>query len=191
MIDSFELSKVVGAVLAALLVIFGSRTAIEIFGRHGFDAKLGFTLPTPKEGAAPAAGTEGAAPAAKEGGGFDAAKVVAMIATAKPESGQGTFKKCLACHSAEKGAPSKAGPNLWGVVGRPRASQADFGGYSDAMKGKGGEWTYEDLAAFAHSPKTFLPGTKMIFPGVPDPGDVADLVAYIRTLADSPAPLPQ
>jgi cytochrome c len=189
MIDSFELSKIAGAVLAALLVIFGTRTAIEIFGGHGHDAAPGYTLAPPKEGA-PAAGWEGTSPAAAPAA-FDAAKVVAMIATAKPDNGQATFKKCLACHSAEKGAKSKAGPNLWGVIGRPRASEADFSGYSDAMKSKGGNWTYEDVAAFVHSPKTFLPGTKMIFPGVHDAGDVADVLAYMRTLSDSPPPLPQ
>jgi cytochrome c len=58
------------------------------------------------------------------------------------------------------------------------------------MKTKGGDWTYADLAGFVHSPKGWLPGTKMIFPGVSDPAELADLLAYIRTLADSPAPLP-
>jgi cytochrome c len=58
------------------------------------------------------------------------------------------------------------------------------------MKAKGGEWTFVDLAGFVHGPKTWLPGTKMIFPGVSDPGELADLLAYVRTLADSPAPLP-
>ena len=188
MMDSFELSKILGAGLAALLVIFGPRAAIEIWqsGRH--DAKSGYTLPAPAEqAAAPAEGAAGS------GGGtaaFDAAKVVTMIAAAKPENGQGTFKKCLACHTADKAAASKAGPNLWGVVGRKRATREDFSGYSEAMKAKGGEWSFVDLAGFVHSPKGWLPGTKMLFPGVAEPGDVADLLAYVRTRSDSPVPLP-
>jgi cytochrome c len=76
------------------------------------------------------------------------------------------------------------------VVGRKRATREDFSGYSEAMKAKGGEWSFADLAGFVHSPKGWLPGTKMLFPGVAEPGDVADLLAYIRSLADSPAPLP-
>jgi cytochrome c len=187
MIDSFELSKIAGAVFAALLVIFGPKAAIEIWHGGAHDAKPGFTLEAPtKQAAAPASAAPASAAAA-----FDAAKVVSAIAAGKPESGQGTFKKCLACHTADKTSASKAGPNLWGVVGRKRATREDFSGYSDAMKAKGGEWTFEDLAGFVHSPKGWLPGTKMLFPGVAEPGDVADLLAYIRTLSDSPAPLPQ
>jgi cytochrome c len=113
-----------------------------------------------------------------------------MIAAANASNGQGTFKKCLACHSADKASASKAGPNLWGVVGRKRGGREDFASYSEAMKSKGGEWSFADLAAFVHSPKGWLPGTKMIFPGIADPAEVADLLAYMRTLADSPAPLP-
>jgi cytochrome c len=185
MMDSFELTKIAGAVLAALLLMFAPRTFIDIM-REGHNAPVanGFTLPKPAP-ATEAASGGAAAPAA-----FDPAKVVAMIATAKPDSGAQTFKKCLSCHTGDKTSPSKAGPNLWGIVGRPRASRSDFNGYSDAMKTKGGEWSYADLASFIHSPKTFVPGTKMAFAGVPDPQDLADLIAYLRTLSDSPPALP-
>lgn len=183
--DSFEFTKVAASVLSALLLIFGAKTALEIagVGRH-HDIKGGFTLPaaTP-EGAAPAEPGK-PAPAA-----FDPAAVVAMLKTAKPEDAAGTFKKCAACHSYEKGAANKVGPDLWGVVGRKKGS-VDFSGYSEAMKTKGGEWTYADLAQFIHSPKGFVPGTKMMFAGVTDPQDLANVIAYLRTLSDSPAPLP-
>jgi len=188
--DSFELSKLAGAVLAALLVIFAPKTAIEIWQQGDREAKPGYVLPAATEpAAAPADGAKG-----EDGGttaAFEPATVVAMIAAAKPENGQAAFKKCLACHSAEKEAGSKVGPNLWGIVDRPRAARGDFSGYSEAMRTKGGQWTYEDLAGFVHNPKGWLPGTKMIFPGVADPGELADLLAYMRTLGDSPAPLPQ
>lgn len=136
---------------------------------------------------APAAGGA-AAPAA---GGFDAKKVVSMIGSAKADAGAGLFKKCAACHSASATEPSKAGPNLWNIVGRAKGTREDFKSYSEAMKAKGGAWTFEDLAAFAHNPKGFVSGTKMIFPGIKEPSDVADLLAYMRTLADKPADLPQ
>lgn len=185
MMDSFEFTKVAAAVLSALLLIFGTKTAIEIAG-VGQSHKVvgGFTLPAAApEAAAPAAGP--AAPAA-----FDPAAVVALLKTAKPEDAAGTFKKCAGCHSYDKASGSKAGPNLWGVLGRKKGTRADFSGYSEAMKTKGGDWTYADLAQFIHSPKTFLPGTKMLFNGVTDPTDLANVIAYLRTLSDSPPPLP-
>lgn len=184
MMDSFEFTKIAGGVLMALLLIFLPKTFIDLAHHHG-PVEGGYTLPAPSEtAAAPAAGGE-AAPAA-----FDPAKVAAAIATAKPENGAAAFKKCLACHTAEKGAASKAGPNLWGVLGRPHGSFPGFG-YSEAMKSKGGDWTYSDLASFLHKPKAFVPGTKMVFAGVADSAELADLIAYIRTLSDNPPPLPQ
>ena len=185
MMDSFEFTKVAAAVLSALLLIFGAKTALEIagVGRH-HEVVGGFTLPAAApEAAAPAAG----APAPAK---FDPAAVVAMIKTAKPEDAAGTFKKCAGCHSYEKGAANKVGPDLWGIVGRPKGSVASFTGYSEAMKTKGGDWSYADLAQFIHSPKTFVAGTKMLFMGVTDPQDLANVIAYLRTLSDSPAPLP-
>ena len=183
--DSFEFTKVAAAVLSALLLIFGAKTALEIagVGRH-HDITGGFTLPAATPEAAAPADAGKPAPAA-----FDPAAVVAMIKTAKPEDATGTFKKCAGCHSSEKGAANKVGPDLWGLVGRPKASAAGFS-YSEGMKSKGGNWSYADLAQFIHSPKTFVPGTKMLFTGVTDPTDLANLIAYLRTLSDSPQPLP-
>lgn len=185
MMDSFEFSKIAAAVLLALLVIVGSRTYIQ--GRHPhYDEAAGYQLPAPPpEEAAPAAGA-----AAEKGPAFDPAAVVALIAKAKPDAGKQALGKCLACHTADKAAASKAGPNLWNVVNRKPGTREDFKGYSDGMKAKGGEWSYEHLAAFIHSPKTYLPGTKMGFNGVSKPEELADIIAYLRTLADSPAPLP-
>ncbi len=177
-LDSFELSKIAGGFLCALLVIVGFRVALEISEHGKAPEKPGYVLPTPE--AAPAAG--GAAPAgAPAAAAFDAAAVAQAAAAANAEAGAAIFKKCTACHSAETGGPNKVGPNLAGVVGRPKASHAGFG-YSDAMKAKGGNWTLEDLASFIHSPKTFVPGTKMLFPGIADAGELGDLLAYLNTL---------
>jgi cytochrome c len=117
---------------------------------------------------------------------------VAQLASAKADDGAAVFKKCAACHAVKKDAPSGAAPNLWGVVNRPKAAQADFAAkYSDAIKAKGGEWTYENLALFLHQPKGYIAGTKMAFAGIKDPGEIANVIAYLRTLADAPAPLPK
>lgn len=184
MIDSFEISKIAGAVLAALLVIFGTKTFIEIRGESHAPEKPGFELEAPPP---EAKAGEAAAPAAAA---FSPADVLKALATAKPENGQATFKKCMACHTGEKGGANKVGPHLWGVVGRKPGSVEGFS-YSDAMKSQTTDWTFEHLAAFLHSPKTAVPGTKMVFAGVTNTGDLADLLAYLRTLNDSPPPLPQ
>ncbi|HUO55546.1 MAG TPA: cytochrome c family protein [Rhodoblastus sp.] len=136
----------------------------------------GFDLPS---GAEPA---KKAAPVA-------AVPLSELLAKADPAKGKALIKVCATCHSFDKGAPAKVGPNLYGVVGRPKGSEAGFA-YSDAMKAKGGDWTFEDINAFITSPKTFLPGTKMGFGGEPSAEKRADIIAYLRTLSDSPVPLP-
>lgn len=186
MLDSFELTKIASGVLLALLLIFVPKTFINIAQQSHGEIEGGYTLPAPTEGGGAPAEGGGAAPA-----GFDPAQVIAALPSANSDNGAATFKKCLACHSAQKDAASKAGPNLWGVLGRPHGSYPDFKGYSDAMKSKNVEWNYADLAHFLHKPREFMPGTKMIFAGVSDTGELADLIAYIRTLSDSPLPLPE
>jgi cytochrome c len=204
--DSFELSKFVGAVLAALLLIVGSNVIIDAKTASSPNQPVaGYKLPTDtataeapageaaaKETAEAPAGpaADGAAPAPAAGG-FDAKAVVAMLASAKAEDGAAKFKACAACHQVKKDAPSAVAPNLWGIVNRPKAAQADFATkYSEAMKAKGGEWSYENLALFLHQPKGYIPGTKMVYNGIKDPAEIASVVAYLRTLADAPAPLP-
>ncbi|MBY0560893.1 cytochrome c family protein [Hyphomicrobium sp.] len=186
--DSFEFTKIAGAVLSALLLIFGVKTAIDMTVGHTPE-KPGFVLPTAapaSEAAAPKEGAAATAPAAGGGG----EEVVALLAKANPENGKAIFKKCQACHVSEKGKAPTVGPNLWDVVNRPKASYPGFA-YSEAMKKKGGDWSFEELAHFLHGPKTFIPGTKMVFNGLPSASDEADVIAYLATLADTPVPLPK
>lgn len=213
--DSFETTKIAAAVLSALLLIVGTKTLIEA-RQPGPLAKPGYTLPaaTKTAEAAPAAADKAedaakaeapkaadgaaapaadapkadavAAPAAAGGG---AAAVLAALPKADAGNGKTLFAKCKACHAVEKGKPKGIGPNLWGVVNRPKASFEGFE-YSPAMKAKGGNWTFEDLANFISNPKGFVAGTKMVFNGLQG-GDAADMIAYLAAQSDTPAELPK
>ena len=112
--------------------------------------------------------------------------MLALLPKASADNGQDTFKKCLACHTPDKGGRNLVGPNLWGVVGRKIAQAPGFA-YSDAMKSHPGEWTWEELAKYLHDPAGAIPGNKMPFPGVKDNAELADLLAYMRKLSDTPA----
>ena len=132
--DAFEVNKNIGAVLAALLLIVASKTVLDIVYREHKPAKPGWALPITEVSHSAAPG-KAAEP-------FDAKQVVALLSKASADGGKDTFKRCLQCHTPEKGGPNRVGPNLWGVVGRKAAQQAGFP-YSDAMKGHNAEWTWQ------------------------------------------------
>lgn len=113
-----------------------------------------------------------------------------LLAKADAAKGQADTKVCQACHNFEKGAGPKVGPPLYGVVGRPIASIAGFN-YSDSVKAMGGNWTYDEIFKFLKQPKALASGTKMSFPGEPDPQKRADILAYLQTLSDNPVPFPK
>jgi cytochrome c len=112
------------------------------------------------------------------------------LAGANAEAGKAIFmKQCFTCHTADKGGANKVGPNLWEVVGRKVASHAGFS-YSSALQAKGGEWSYEDINHMILKPAAYVKGTKMAFAGLPKEQERADVIAYLRTMADAPKPLP-
>ena len=176
---NIETNKIAGAVFGSLLFVVGVNIIAGGLFAPQKPAVPGYDLPAPEEGAAAA----GAAPAAP------AEPLPVLLAKADPAKGQSAAKKCAACHTFEKGGPNKVGPNLYGVVGRPVASHEGFN-YSAALKGKGGEWSYEAINEFVHNPKGYAPGTIMAFAGIAKPDERADILAYLRTLSDAPAPLP-
>jgi cytochrome c len=178
--DGFELNKIAGAVLAAMLVMVGGNTLLQIAtAKHS--GKPGWNLPV----------TEPKQKSSEPEVAFDASAVLALLPKADADAGAGIFKKCLSCHTPNKGGADLVGPNLYGVVGRKVGGSPSFAGrYSDAMKTHGGEWNWEALAKYLHDPAKAVPDNKMLFAGIPDNADLADLLVYLRTLSDSPVALP-
>jgi cytochrome c len=125
-------------------------------------------------------------PAAGAGGGA----LNAARASASAESGAQTAKQCEICHNVEEGKGAKIGPDLYGVVGRPVASEPGFS-YSAALKAKGGKWTFEALDKWITNPRADVPGTTMTFAGISSEKKRADVIAYLNTLSKNPQPLPK
>jgi cytochrome c len=179
--DSFEFNKIAGAVLGTALFVMALSIVSEMIYEPEKAEKPGYVVAVTN---VPHAG-ESTAP-------VEVKPITVRLASANVTAGEDVSKKCLACHTLLKDQPAKVGPNLWNVVGGPADHMASFH-YSEAMqhaRASGLTWTYENLDAFLASPKTLIPGTAMGFPGLPVPQERADVIAYLRTLADNPIPLP-
>jgi len=177
--NSFELNKILGAVLGCCLITLALNiTAGAIFSPHKSD-KPGYAIA-----------------AKEESGGGDAGKkepsqpIENLLANASVEKGQATAKQCAACHTFEKGGPNRVGPNLYDIVGHERGTGRGGFNFSAAMKTKGGKWTYEELDKFLQNPRGYIPGTNMTFAGLSRDQQRADVIAYLRSLSESPQPLP-
>lgn len=114
--------------------------------------------------------------------------IAAFLATADAGAGEQVFKKCAACHTVNQGGANGLGPNLFGIMGQPLAGKPGFA-YSEALKSKGGTWTWDAMSEWLKSPKTFAPGTKMTFAGLSKPEDRANLLVYLNSLGSN-LPLP-
>lgn len=180
--DSFQLNKIIGAILGTLLFVMGIGFLAEAIYHPIEDRGPGYALPEPE--VAEAGGTE--APVVAQ------VPLAILLASASAEQGQTAVRKCQSCHNFAEGAGNKQGPELYGVVGRTEGGHPGFG-YSDAVMARnaaGEVWTFENLNAFLTSPKTYVPGTKMGFAGVKDPVERANILAYLQTLSPSPVPFP-
>lgn len=175
--DSFELNKVAGAVLGTLLFALGSGFVADLIYHSKPAGNAGYALPEPVA----ASGAPAAAATVEP--------IAVRLASASVEKGQGGTKACQACHSFDKASPNKVGPGLWDVVERKLGSHAGFE-YSAGIKEKGGAWDYAQLDHFLENPKGYIKGTKMAYAGISSPQERANVIAYLRTLSESPKPLP-
>jgi cytochrome c len=179
--DSFEWNKIVGAVLGTLLFVVALKIGSEMIFEVPMPLKPGYVVqgaPAASSGAAPAQPVEEPLP--------DFGTVLAKADLAK---GQQVAGRCQQCHDLSKGGPDKIGPNLWGVVGRARASRSSFS-YSSAMSSSRAPWTFEALFKYLKSPASVVPGTKMSFAGLPSAQDRINLIAWLRTQSDAPVSIP-
>ena len=178
--DSFELNKILGAILGTCLVLLVTSFAAQAIFAPVMPEKPGFEIAVKEESHGGAA----------KGPAAPAEPIEKLLQTASVEKGTAAAKKCAACHTFEKGGPNRVGPNLFGVINEKKGEGRGGFNFSAAMKAKGGTWTYEDLNAFLLNPKAFIPGTAMGFAGISKDSERADVIAYLRSLADNPAPLP-
>ena len=177
--DSFELNKILGAVLGTCLALLSLNIAAgALFTAHPPE-KPGYEVAVQED----THGKPGDQAPAEE-------PLPVRFASADVGRGENSAKKCAACHTFGKGEPNRVGPNLWGVVGRPKASEAGFN-YSAAMKGMKGNWTPEDLDVYLTNPKAMVPGTNMSFAGIPRGKERADLITFLNAKSDKPIDLPK
>jgi cytochrome c len=178
---SITLQKIAGAVLFSLIVVMGLNLLVD-----GLMKKPVEPHREPIAAVSPASPAQAPAgvPVAEE------KPLPERLAAASVEKGQTEAKKCQSCHNFNPGGATKIGPDLAGVVGRPKASVAGFD-YSGALKKLGGTWSYDDLDKWLAKPGAFAPGTKMTFAGLPDGAERADVIAYLHSISPDAPPLPK
>ena len=178
--DSFEINKIIAAVLLVALLVIGIGKVSNIL----------FYVEKPK--------TPGYAVEVEQASGssITTAEVVekvvdiaTLMALGDVTSGEKIFKKCAACHSINKGGKHKIGPALYNVVGRKVGGVEDYK-YSKALIAYEKEWTFEELNGFLIKPAKHIKGTKMAYAGLRKEADRASVIKYLNANSDSPLPLP-
>jgi cytochrome c len=180
--DSFELNKIIGAILMTALIVIGINKLSDAI----------FYVEKPKQSAYKIEGVELAPSSSqvstqvKEVVQLDIKEILAM---GDLSHGEKVFKKCSACHIVAKGGKNKIGPALYGIVGRASAVSEGYS-YSKALKAHGKNWNFEELNAYLLKPQAHIKGTKMAFAGLRKDKDRASVILYLNSQSDSPLPKP-
>ena len=181
--DSFEINKIIAAVLLTVLIIIGIGKFTDVL----------FHVEKPKESAYKVEGLEVASTLAPSAGAetkvIEAVDIKALLAMGDLGHGEKVFKKCSACHQIAVDGKNMIGPNLWSVIGRTAGSVSDYK-YSKAMVAYGKEWTYEEMNSYLIKPQAYVKGTKMAFAGLRKEKDRASVILYMNSKSSSPKPLP-
>ena len=175
--DSFEVNKIIAAVLVVFLVIFGI----------GKFSDLIFHVDKPNISAYKVeASTETTSQAADS---VQTVDISALLAMGNVDHGKSVFKKCSACHSVKKDGKNKIGPALYNVLGRNVAALSDYK-YSKALMAYGKSWTFGEMNGFLIKPQAHIKGTKMAFAGIKKEKDRASVILFMNQNSDNPLPLP-
>ena len=179
--DGFELNKIIAAILMTVLIVIGISKFTDLI----------FYVEKPKQSAFKIEGVELASATKVQGEVKAEVKIdiKEILAMGDVAYGEQIYKKCSACHIAKKGGKNLIGPALYGVVGRPSGSAADYN-YSAALKAYGKNWSFEELNGFLLKPQSYIKGTKMAFAGLKKDKDRASVILYLNSQSDSPLPKP-
>ena len=178
--DSFELNKIIAAVLMVALLVIGIGKISNIIFYVEKPKTPGYAVEVEK--VASISGTEVEVTDEK-------VDIAALMAMGDVTSGEKIFKKCAACHSIVKDGKNKIGPALYNVVGRQVGGVSDYK-YSKALAGYEKSWTFEELNGFLLKPAKWIKGTKMAYAGLRKEEDRASIIKYLNQNSDSPQPLP-
>ena len=181
--DSFEINKIIAAVLLTVLIIIGIGKFTDYL----------FYVEKPEESAYKIEGLEmDVVKDSKPGSVVKVAEAVdikALLALGDLSHGEKVFKKCTACHQIASDGKNMIGPNLWGVIGRTSGSISDYK-YSKAMIAHGKEWSFEEMNSYLIKPQAHIKGTKMAFAGLRKEKDRASVILYMNSKSNSPKSLP-
>ena len=178
--DSFELNKIIAAVLMVALLVIGIGKISKIIFHVEKPEKPGYVVEVEA-----VTGTSAASVETTE----EKIDIVALMAMGDVTSGEKIFKKCAACHSIVKGGKNNIGPALYNVVGRKIGGVTDYK-YSKALGAYGKEWSFEELNGFLIKPAKWIRGTKMAYAGLRKEKDRASVIKYLNQNSDNPLPLP-
>tara|TARA_B100002052_G_C15867967_1_gene593237 strand:- start:190 stop:732 length:543 start_codon:yes stop_codon:yes gene_type:complete len=179
--DSFEINKIVAAILMVALLIIGIGKLSDIIFYVEKPVTPAYSVDMEQ---AVATNTKSSSEMAEE-----KIDMVALMSMGDLAIGEKVFKKCAACHSIVKGGKNNIGPALYNVVGRKVGAISDYK-YSKALTEYGKEWTFEELNGYLIKPAKWIKGTKMAFAGLRKEKDRASVILYLNQNSDNPLPLP-